>query len=72
MKIKKPIHYKTDSVHVEFDEFYLDSHFTHERQEEIIEFMDAVPGSTRLAYNIWKFKTEEDARHALFMLGLTV
>jgi len=70
MKIKKPVHYKTNSVHVEFDEFFQDSHCTHERQKEIIEFMDAVSGSTRIAYNIWKFKTEEEARQALFLLGL--
>ena len=67
MKIKKIEHYKTNAVTVEFEEFF--DTYDRKRIDEIIDYMDSTD-TTRLAYNIWKFKTEEAARDSLFIMGL--
>jgi hypothetical protein len=67
MKIKKIEHYKTTAVMVEFDEFF--GEFDHARIDEIIDYMNSTDAG-RVAYNIWKFKTEDSARNSLFILGL--
>lgn len=63
---------------VEFDEFLnLSEHMTcialgvdnSKSVEDIIERMNEL-APRRTAYNMWEFTTEEDARHALFVLGL--
>lgn len=69
MKIKKHKHYKTNEVIVEFDEFFDMGVTDRNRIEEIISYMDTT-GARRLAYNIWQFKTESEAKNSLFILGL--
>lgn len=70
MKINKKNNSKR--VTVEFDEWLVVA----ELQERHVLVRDATIkrmnelAPRRTAYNMWEFKTEEDARQALFMLGL--
>ena len=68
MKIKKLPN--TKRVIVEFDGWLRgELHEKHERVAATIYKMNEF-ASRRTAYNMWEFKTEEDAQQALFMLGL--
>lgn len=67
MKIKKIEHYTTTAVMVEFDEFFGD--YDRDRIDRIIDYMGTTT-ARRLAYNIWQFRTEQDARDSLFIMGL--
>jgi hypothetical protein len=67
MKITRIKHSPTKQVLVEFEEFFDD--YDHQRIEEVINYMDSTEAN-RMAYNIWKFKTEEAARNSLFVMGL--
>lgn len=70
MKIKKLPN--TKRVVVEFDEFIADCDPVGKwamRRDAAIEKMNEL-AQRRTAYNMWEFTTEEEARQALFMLGL--
>lgn len=71
MKIKKLPNSKR--VVVEFDEWLRGEHELqekHERKIDItIEKLNTL-APRRTAYNMWEFKTEEDAQQSLFILGL--
>lgn len=70
MKIKKLPN--TKKVIVEFDEFHIDADLMPESIAHIdctIEKMNEL-SPRRTAYNMWEFKSEEDALQAIFLLGL--
>jgi hypothetical protein len=67
MKIIRIKHSPTKQVLVEFEEFL--GEYDNQRIEEVINYMDSTEAN-RMAYNIWKFKTEEAAINSLFVMGL--
>lgn len=70
MKIKKLPN--TRRVIVEFDEWLLSGELQERHQlvrATTIERMNEL-APRRTSYNMWEFKTEEDAKQALFILGL--
>ena len=75
MKIKKT---KSKTVVVEFDEFLRHTDLVYDtlpgsktiiEPSAVIEIMNEL-SPRRTAYNMWEFNSEEDAHHALFVLGL--
>jgi hypothetical protein len=67
MKITRIKHSATKQVLVEFEEFF--EEYDRQRIDEVINYMNSTDAN-RMAYNIWKFKTEEAARNSLFVMGL--